>query len=102
MRSTLLEIEGQHRRQFVVCGTKGTIEIRPLEPAQVVLSLAGAREPYSKGRTVLDLPFKGGRYDAQLIHFAEMVRGRSRNSYSLSHELVLQEALLKSAGLSIQ
>ena len=34
-----MEVEGGPRRQFVVCGTKGTFDIRPLEPAKARLAI---------------------------------------------------------------
>ena len=35
IRSALVEVDGFRRRQFVVCGDKGTIRIMPLEPGKL-------------------------------------------------------------------
>jgi predicted dehydrogenase len=32
VRSSVMEVDGGKRRQFVVCGDKGTVDIKPLEP----------------------------------------------------------------------
>ena len=39
VRSSLVEVDGNRRRQFVVCGTLGTIAIVPLEPPQLTLTM---------------------------------------------------------------
>jgi predicted dehydrogenase len=99
VRSTLAEIEGQRRRQFVVCGSNGTLEIRPLEPPVVHLSLKRPAGKFDEGYQTVQLPKLGERYEAQLVDFAEMIRGTKENLYSMAHELNVHQALLEAAGL---
>jgi predicted dehydrogenase len=102
IRTASLEVEGYQRRQLVVCGDKGTIEIRPLEtfdirppqPLKLELTLSSPRESFKKGSQEVVFPKPPGRYDDQLIELARIIRGEIENPYPLSHELMVQEALL--------
>lgn len=94
IRTASLEVEGYQRRQLVVCGDEGTIEIRPLEPPSLQLALARPRDAFKAGCQEVVLPPMPGRYDDQLIEFARIVRGEIPNPYPLAHELMVQETLL--------
>jgi predicted dehydrogenase len=98
VRASVVEVEGYKRRQFVVCGTEGTIEIFPLEPPKLRLALAHPREPFVRGYQDVELPPIPGRYDEQLAELAKIVRGEMENPYPLSHDLIVQEALLAACG----
>jgi predicted dehydrogenase len=99
IRSALVEVEGWERRQFVVCGTKGTIEIKPLEDPVLKLSLMEPQGQFKKGSQFVDLTPNGDRYDAQLFDFASMIREEKKPDYSYEHDLVTQEAVLKASSL---
>jgi predicted dehydrogenase len=99
IRSALMEVEGQERRQFVVCGTEGTIEIKPLEPPQLRLALAKPLAAYKEGYQSISLPKMAGRYDPQLLDFAEMIHKEKESDFSTQHDLAVHEVLLKSCDL---
>lgn len=106
IRTAVVEVEGFRRRQLVVCGDKGTFDIRPLEynganPLQTVvrLTLAEPAGPYAAGCHEFEMATPKGRYDAQLVELAEMIRGEKPNPYPSSHELVVQQALLDASGI---
>ena len=90
---------GFRRRQLVICGERGTIEICPLE-----LSTCGDRQ-YSVARECFDTAWQApwqerqseefGRYDAMIENFAELVRGKE-NPYTYDYELGLYELIMKS------
>lgn len=94
LRTASLEVEGYQRRQLVVCGDEGTIDIRPLEPPRLQLALAKPRAAFQAGYQEVALPPMPGRYDDQLIEFARAVQGEIPNPYPLGHELMVQETLL--------
>jgi len=102
IRTASLEVEGYRRRQLVVCGDRGTIDIRPLEtldihppvPLKLQLTLATPRDSYKKGCQEVTFPPLPGRYDDQLIELARVIRGEIANPYPLAHELLVQEVLL--------
>jgi predicted dehydrogenase len=98
IRSALIEVEGQQRRQFVVCGDRGTVEIRPLEPPRLLLALDRPLKEYRKGYQEVALPPMPGRYDDQLVELARIIRGEKESEYSLEHDLAVQEAVLKASG----
>lgn len=102
IRAASLEVEGYRRRQLVVCGDQGTIDIRPLEtfdvrpapPLKLKLTLSSPRGSFRRGAQEVEFPKLPGRYDLQLIEFARIVRGEIENPYPLSHEMIVQETLL--------
>ena len=89
---------GFRRRQLVICGERGTIEICPLE-----LSTRGDMQ-YSVMSECFDTAWQApwqtkrseefGRYDAMMENFAELVRGKE-NPYTYEYELGLYELLMK-------
>lgn len=94
------ECGGFLRRQLVVCGEKGTIEIKPLEVCvqdqqYTVMNesySADVHEPWNTTKTNLY-----DRYDDMMKNFAEMVGGKE-NPYSYDYELGLYHLILKSCG----
>jgi len=101
IRSALVEVEGSRRRQFVVCGDEGTVEIRPLEPPAVRLTLARPRGRFRRGHQQIELPRMPGRYDDQLLELARIIRGEKESDYPPSHDLAVQEAVLLASGLPL-
>ena len=104
---------GFKRRQIVLCGSKGTLEIRPIEdyPEQADESNAHPSDAYlvTTARDVtenlLSWPADGVRrkssffrYGAMMEGFAQIVRGERENAYSLDYELGLFKVLMKACG----
>jgi len=102
IRSTLLEVDAGRRREFVVCGDRGTFCIRPLEPPAAQLVLASAQGPYKKGVQEVTLPKMPGRYDDHLAELARVVRGQAPPEYSPEHDLAVHEAVLLACGLPVE
>ena len=99
-RATSTEVNGFCRRQLVVCGSRGTVEIKPLERTgkspNPVFSLS------VNGRTLVneyaDVTCDSGRYDTMLLDFAEMIGGRKSNPFTYEYELAVQKAVLAACG----
>ncbi|MBE6596836.1 MAG: Gfo/Idh/MocA family oxidoreductase [Ruminococcaceae bacterium] len=97
------ECGGFLRRQLVICGEKGTIEIKPLE-----VSADGGQ--YTVMNEIYDTSWHKpwdtdrsevySRYDDMMRNFAEIVRGKE-NPYTYDYELGLYELLLRSCGMEI-
>ncbi len=100
VRSAMVEVEGGARRQFVVCGTKGTIEIRPLEPAAMRLTLDQPRDKYRKGAQEVIFE-KAPRYAADWLDFAKAIRGEITWEFTSKHDLAVQETVLKASGMPL-
>jgi predicted dehydrogenase len=102
IRTAALEVEGYQRRQLTVCGDEGTIDIRPLEPPQLRLALSKPRDSFQPGYQQVALPPMPGRYDDQLIEWAQVIRGEIANPYPLAHERIVQEVLLSASGYPLE
>ncbi len=91
------------RRQIVICGEKGTIEIKPLEVAAPGGQYSVINEAYTTEwhkpwiTTKTDVY---GRYDDMMRNFAEMIRGKE-NPYSYDYELAIYKLVLKSCGKDV-
>jgi len=99
IRSSLIEIDGEERRQFIVCGDKGTIEIKPLEPPNLRMTLSEQVGSFKQGWQTVDLPAMDSRYDQQLIDFAHVIQHKKELDFSKEHELLVHETLLKACGI---
>jgi len=102
IRSAVVEADdGRHRRrQFVVCGEEGTIEIRPLQPSRVLLTLERPRGEFEKcTEHEVPLPALVGPYDDLLLDFASVVIGEREAALPPSHDLKVHECVLRASGL---
>lgn len=101
VRSSLLEVEGGPRRQFVVCGTKGTFDIHPLEPPAARLALDAKRGEWKRGYQDVKFPKMTGRYDGDFADLAKVIRGEKPFAFTPEHDLAVQETVLLASGLPV-
>ena len=99
IRSTVAEVGGGGRRQFVVCGTRGSIVIQPLEPHRLSLTLETDTEGFKRGTHQINLPAPPGRYDNDLLHLARVVNGSESEAYDRQHDIAVQESVLRASGM---
>ncbi len=101
-----MECGGFLRRQLVICGEKGTIEIKPFEASTGKGQYTVSAECYDTSGKNWSKPWEISnseeydRYDGMIRNFAEMVRGKE-NPYSYDYELALYELVLRSCGRKI-
>ncbi len=106
IKTSAVERGGFIRRQIVVCGTGGTVEIRPLERDATEMHndaklCTDIYETYSDewvttpSKTTTDIY---NRYDDMILSFAKVLRGEQDNPYSPDYELALYKTLLKCCG----
>ena len=107
VRTGVTEVDGMKHRRLIVCGTKGSIEICPLEhpadryrldPLHLRLTLLEGNEMFEAGTHIVDVGVMNGRYDNQLIELAKIIRNEMENPWPFPHELIVQEALLRASG----
>ena len=97
-----VEVNGFGRRQFVVSGSKGTVNICPLErPITMTYSdRAIANMTYEDRKIVL--PFEdntaSGRYDRMMLDFYAYITGEKQNPFSYEHDYAVQEVLSEIVG----
>ena len=95
------ECGGFLRRQLVICGEKGTIEIKPLEVLVSEGLYTVSNESYDNSGENWSAQWNTSqtevydRYDGMMRNFAEMVKGKE-NPYSYDYELGLYKLILKS------
>ena len=92
-----VEVNGFGRRQFVVSGSKGTVNICPLErPVTMTYSDTEiANTPYADCKILL--PFDdnttNGRYDEMMKDFYAYITGEKENPFTYEHEYNVQAVL---------
>jgi predicted dehydrogenase len=100
IRTAAMEVEGQRRRQFVVCGDRGTADIHPLEKPVMKLALDRARGVYRKGYQELAFPSRG-RYDGEFEDLARVIRGEGKLAWTPAHDLAVHETILRAADMPL-
>ena len=99
VESSALEVSAFPSRRFEVYGTRGSIVMEPLEPDPVVrLCLDEARDGFNKGWQTVPVENEP-RYVGSLRSMVAEIRGRKPPVRSLDHELIVQETVLRAAGV---
>lgn len=106
IRSALVEVDGFRRRQFVVCGTNGTIEIKPLDRPILTLTLeepqvAPDGQRFDSGTYDVPLAKSAGRYDGDLLALADAILGKQEYPYSYAHDALVQKCVLQASNMSL-
>ncbi len=106
-KTTAVELGGFARRQVVVCGSRKTLEIKPIEmysdprgsdtvfSEKTEYTEPGWLEFGTKTKTEIF-----GRYDAMMSAFAEFVIGKRQNPNTPDYELMLYKTVLKCCGIT--
>ena len=97
-----VECNGWGRRCFSIAGSKGTLEIRPLEvPVRISFAKKGTGkeyfDDYAKPLPTTTIP-DSERYDEMIKDFYQSVTGEKENPYSYEHELAVQKTLCRVVG----
>lgn len=101
VRSAACDPDSFARRTFSIHGDKGSVVMLPIEPPQLKLNLLQPAGDFAKGAHAIKLPPMSGRYDAQLAHFARMIRGE-KSSLPENHDLDVHETLLRACGMPLE
>lgn len=103
VKTTADEYGGFARRQLVVVGTNGTIEINPLEMQASEGQYAQMRICKNSDRWdslgEITKSDSYDRYDDMMASFAAMVRREKENPWGYDYELLLYKTLLKCCGV---
>lgn len=104
-KASACEVGGYLRRQLVVTGANGTVELRPFE---VCVPNTKYHIYTEKIESSLGLGWHDGgkftrsdefdRYDDMMLAFAKMVRGEIQNPYTCDYELELFKTILECCG----
>ena len=107
IKTSAAEFNGFARRQLVISGTKGTIEVYPLETGSPTgkgtVSYARFTTKDHEQSPFRDCserwecePFE--RYDNMLLHFAKLVRRECENPYDYDYEIAMFKLFTKCCG----
>lgn len=102
IRVAMMDVDGMPRREFAICGSGGTIDLRPIEPPRLRMALASPRDTFRSGPQDVALPPMPGRYDEQLLELAQIIRGEREHPYRPAHDLAVQEAVLLASGCPLE
>lgn len=97
-----VEVNGFGRRQFMVSGSKGTVNICPLErPLTMTYSDTSIADATYEDRKIY-IPFEDhtstGRYDEMMKDFYAYIKGTKENPFTYEHEYAVQEVLSEIIG----
>lgn len=99
-----VEVNGWGRRQLVVSGSKGTVNIVPIEN-NCTMTYADTKistNPYEDMKQnveIKDIP-KDCRYDDMMQDFYAYIQGTKKNPFSYEHEYLVQKVLYKIIGIN--
>lgn len=97
-----VEVNGFGRRQLVVAGSKGTVNICPLErPITVTYSnteIADAAYEDRKKILTFEDNTANGRYDGMIRDFYSYIKGIKQNPFSYAHDYSVQKVLSEIVG----
>ncbi len=88
-------------RRFEVYGSRGSAIMEPLEPAtEIRLCLAEAQGGFDAGDTMVAIETQTRQklYDLELVDFLKTIQGKQPPARPYSHELIVQETLLRATG----
>ena len=104
VKSSANEVEGFARRHLTVVGTRGSFHIQPLDRPRATIALDqdrmdGAKLKFSRGMQEIpfDPPYR--RYLGDALDFAKIIRDEKDSDYPSTHDLAVQEAVLRASGM---
>ena len=97
-----VEVNGYGRRQLVVSGSKGTVDICPLEnPLHMTYSdLSIAQKTYADQKVDVELcdQTAHARYDDMMRDFHSYIIGEKENPFTYEHDYLVQKVLAEIVG----
>jgi len=100
IRSSGTEVQGERRRQLVVCGTEGTCRVQPLDNPGVTLTLSKPRGDYQAGTHEIPLP-RYVRHHDDAADMARVIRGEKPTDFPYEHDFAVHKALFQACGLPL-
>jgi len=97
-----VEVNGWGMRRFAVMGSRGTVEIKPIEldvkmTKSTINMASNAYQDIQERVDVKDVPTLS-RYDEMMKDFYKSITGKKANPYSYEHELSVQKTLCRVVG----
>ena len=100
--SSCVEVNGYGRRQLVVCGSKGSVSILPMERPTLMtysdLDIATHHHQDLKTEIPVETLSAERRYDLEVQSFYDYVTGKAENPWTYEHDYAVQETLTQLVG----
>ena len=97
-----VEVNGFGRRQLVVAGSKGTVDICPLEKGIHMTYSDSSFAPYGCVDKKIIVPCEdnteNGRYDDMMQDFYAYIKGTKENPFTYEHDYLVQKVLAEIVG----
>lgn len=90
---------GGPRRRFGIAGTRGSIEIMPMESGEMVIRLDSAHGDFKKGEQKVRIQVPKDRYVGEFTILAKCIRGEMKFPWDAAHDIAVHETMLKAAGM---
>ena len=106
IRACSQEVDGLSRRRLKVCGTRGSVELCPLErfdgkPLTMEVRLLEGNDELSAGFHMLEFGPVEDRYAEQFLEFACVIRGKAQPTpYNARHDLHVHKIHLAASGIT--
>ncbi|MEM1296013.1 MAG: gfo/Idh/MocA family oxidoreductase, partial [Verrucomicrobiota bacterium] len=65
------------------------------------LALDQPRGDFKKGIQTVELPRASGRYDEEFRDLAKIIRGEKKLAWNSTHDIAVQETLLRASGMPL-
>ncbi len=97
-----VEVNGYGRRQFVVSGSRGTVNIMPIEnPCKMTysdISIATSCYADMKNEIMINDIANGHRYDGMMRDFYAYIIGEKQNPFTYEHDFTVQKVISEIIG----
>ncbi len=93
---------GGPRRRFSVAGTKGVMEIEPLESGKATLYLSEPHGEFAKGANKLELKVPSDRYEGEFRDLARVIHSGKPLAWDAAHDIAVHETALRAAGVPVE
>ena len=90
---------GFPRRRFGITGTRGSMEIEPLESGKFRLMLSEAHGDFPKGESSHAAVVNKDRYVLEFSDLAKVIRGEKKLAWDAAHDIAVHETVLRAAGV---
>ena len=91
---------GGNYRTFEILGTNGTATVRPFSPYRLMVDLEVPAGPYRAGFQKIEMPRpQGPPFVGDFAELSRVIRQGDRPAYSVEHDLITHEALLKACNV---
>ena len=92
---------GNLYRLFELAGTNGKASVQPYASSRLMVDLKDAAGPYQAGAQVLEPPEPPGpAYAPDFREMARIIREGAKPLYSVEHDLIVHDTLLRACGMS--